>query len=56
MHGVQSEAGGRSRAQNALEDLRAAIHDSGNPHNATFWWQTRSNPSGGGLLSIVPPN
>ena len=32
------------------------IHDSGNPHNATFWWQTRSTPAGGGLLSIVPPN
>ena len=28
------------------------IHDSGNPHAATFFWQTRSNPTGGGLLSI----
>ncbi|HEY0189942.1 MAG TPA: hypothetical protein VGC42_02395, partial [Kofleriaceae bacterium] len=29
------------------------IHDSNNPHAASFWWQTRSVPAGGGLLSIV---
>jgi pimeloyl-ACP methyl ester carboxylesterase len=32
------------------------VHDSNNSHAATFFWQTRSNPVGGGLLSIVPPN
>ncbi|HEX4419123.1 MAG TPA: hypothetical protein VH165_14525 [Kofleriaceae bacterium] len=31
------------------------IHDSNNPHNANFWWQTRSVPTGGGLLSTLPP-
>lgn len=30
------------------------IHDSNNPHAATFVWQTRSQPAGGGLLSILP--
>jgi pimeloyl-ACP methyl ester carboxylesterase len=29
-------------------------HDSGNSHAAQFWWQTRSNPVDGGLVSIVP--
>jgi pimeloyl-ACP methyl ester carboxylesterase len=32
------------------------VHDSSNSHAATFYWQTRSNPVGGGLLSILPPN
>jgi pimeloyl-ACP methyl ester carboxylesterase len=31
-------------------------HDSNNSHSATFWWQTRSTPAGGGLLSILPPS
>ena len=31
------------------------IHDSNNSHNATFFWQTRSQPVGGGLLSLLPP-
>ncbi len=31
------------------------IHDSNNSHNATFWWQTRSTPTEGGLLTILPP-
>ena len=30
------------------------IHDPNNPHAAQFWWQTRSNPADGGLVSIVP--
>jgi pimeloyl-ACP methyl ester carboxylesterase len=30
------------------------IHDSNNSHNATFWWQTRSTPAEGGLLTILP--
>jgi hypothetical protein len=32
------------------------VHDSNNSHAATFYWQTRSTPVGGGLLSIVPPS
>lgn len=31
------------------------VHDPDNSHAASFWWQTRSNPAGGGLLSILPP-
>jgi pimeloyl-ACP methyl ester carboxylesterase len=31
------------------------IHDSNNSHNATFFWQTRSTPAEGGLLTILPP-
>lgn len=31
------------------------IHDSNNSHNATFFWQTRSKPTDGGLISILPP-
>jgi hypothetical protein len=31
------------------------VHDSSDSHAATFYWQTRSNPVGGGLLTIVPP-
>ena len=30
------------------------IHDANNSHNATFWWQTRSTPVEGGLLTILP--
>jgi hypothetical protein len=30
------------------------IHDSNNSHAAQFWWQTRSAPATGGLISIVP--
>jgi hypothetical protein len=30
------------------------IHDSNNSHNATFFWQTRSTPTEGGLLTILP--
>ena len=30
------------------------IHDSNNPHNATFFWQTRSRPTGGGLIALLP--
>src|SRR5262245_24957123 len=30
-------------------------HDSGNPHNATFWWKTRSERTAGpDLLSTLP--
>jgi len=32
------------------------IHDSNNSHNATFFWQTRSRPTGGGLIALLPPN
>lgn len=28
-------------------------HDANNAHAAGFWWQTRSNPTGGGLLSLL---
>jgi pimeloyl-ACP methyl ester carboxylesterase len=31
------------------------VHDSNNSHNATFFWQTRSRPAGGSLISILPP-
>lgn len=31
------------------------VHDSNNSHNATFWWQTRSTPTEGGLLTIAAP-
>jgi pimeloyl-ACP methyl ester carboxylesterase len=31
------------------------VHDSNNSHNATFFWQTRSRPEGGSLISILPP-
>jgi pimeloyl-ACP methyl ester carboxylesterase len=31
------------------------IHDANNSHNATFHWQARSRPGGGGLLTILPP-
>ncbi|HEX7840577.1 MAG TPA: hypothetical protein VF469_24025 [Kofleriaceae bacterium] len=31
------------------------IHDSNNSHNATFFWQTRSKPSDGGLIALLPP-
>jgi len=30
------------------------LHDSNNSHNATFFWQTRSKPAEGGLLTILP--
>lgn len=30
------------------------LHDSNNNHNATFFWQTRSKPTEGGLLTILP--
>ena len=30
------------------------LHDSNNSHNATFFWQTRSKPTEGGLLTILP--
>lgn len=30
------------------------VHDASNPHAATFFWQTRSAPAGGGLLSTLP--
>jgi pimeloyl-ACP methyl ester carboxylesterase len=30
------------------------IHDPNNSHNATFFWQTRSQPTEGGLLTILP--
>ena len=33
----------------------AQIHDSNNPHAANFWWQTRSVPTTGGLISLLPP-
>jgi pimeloyl-ACP methyl ester carboxylesterase len=32
------------------------IHDAKNSHAATFFWQTRSRPAGGGLLSLLPPS
>ncbi|HEX3759011.1 MAG TPA: hypothetical protein VHW23_09910 [Kofleriaceae bacterium] len=32
------------------------IHDSNNSHNATFFWQTRSRPATGGLISTLPPS
>jgi pimeloyl-ACP methyl ester carboxylesterase len=28
-------------------------HDASNPHAANFWWQTRSTPAGGGLISTL---
>jgi len=31
------------------------VHDASNSHAATFFWQTRSVPAGGGLLSTLPP-
>jgi pimeloyl-ACP methyl ester carboxylesterase len=30
------------------------VHDANNSHSATFFWQTRSAPAGGGLLAILP--
>jgi len=30
------------------------VHDSNNSHAATFFWQTRSVPATGGLLSLLP--
>ncbi|MBC7975629.1 MAG: hypothetical protein H7138_11665 [Myxococcales bacterium] len=31
------------------------VHDSNNSHAATFFWQTRSTPTTGGLVSLLPP-
>jgi len=31
------------------------VHDANNSHNATFFWQTRSKPVDGGLVTILPP-
>jgi len=31
------------------------VHDRNNPHNATFFWQTRSQPAEGGLITTLPP-
>ncbi|HET7506628.1 MAG TPA: hypothetical protein VFK02_36660 [Kofleriaceae bacterium] len=32
------------------------IHDSNNSHNATFFWQTRSRLTDGGLVTILAPD